>query len=376
MQDRIPLHPGRVTLTPVAGQANTYDMARADSPTQEGTPLNKASLLSDAVCEILGLEDTATPNDAFMALCLPSGKYAISVTVKSPAGRPIQGVTLSGLLTAAGNPVVTNNNGVGFGFSTTSPSTITADISAFLDLTGAASVTITPTAGVVNRVEINCSRSSSSQTTLSTSRIVRFSPDVDEYDWSAIGGGENGSIGSQTASSIEARAYGGRGGNAGGVLNKANVKNTGATIPVIIGSAGGGISSVAGSETGAGAVGGVGGSTNYNSDTDKVSLTNAAVGGDTENFLYPQTEVGGAGGGGAAVDESSGKKGAGANGGLPGGGAGAKSITSNGSDGTLPGSGGGGGAASAQLTIYGTGRTTLGGAGKSGLVGFRWRYIS
>ena len=40
--DRVPLYPGRVKLTPVSGQANTYDMVRADQPTQEGTPINKA----------------------------------------------------------------------------------------------------------------------------------------------------------------------------------------------------------------------------------------------------------------------------------------------------------------------------------------------
>lgn len=40
MQDRIPLYPGRVKMIPVAGQANTYDMVRADDPTQAGTPIN------------------------------------------------------------------------------------------------------------------------------------------------------------------------------------------------------------------------------------------------------------------------------------------------------------------------------------------------
>lgn len=47
MQDRVPTYPGRVTMVPVPGQPNTYDMARADQPTQEGTPLNKATLFSD-----------------------------------------------------------------------------------------------------------------------------------------------------------------------------------------------------------------------------------------------------------------------------------------------------------------------------------------
>lgn len=40
--DRIPTYPGRVTLTPVSGQTNTYDLVRADQPIEEGTPINKA----------------------------------------------------------------------------------------------------------------------------------------------------------------------------------------------------------------------------------------------------------------------------------------------------------------------------------------------
>jgi hypothetical protein len=40
--DRVPTYPGRVKLTPVSGQANTYDMQRADEPITVGTPLNKA----------------------------------------------------------------------------------------------------------------------------------------------------------------------------------------------------------------------------------------------------------------------------------------------------------------------------------------------
>ena len=40
--DRIPTYPGRVKLTPVSGQTNTYDLVRADQPIEEGTPINKA----------------------------------------------------------------------------------------------------------------------------------------------------------------------------------------------------------------------------------------------------------------------------------------------------------------------------------------------
>ena len=71
MQDRIPLYPGRVTMTPVAGQANTFDMVRADDPTQAGTPLNKATLLKDATAALYGLGTGAVPDDVLAEI----GKY-------------------------------------------------------------------------------------------------------------------------------------------------------------------------------------------------------------------------------------------------------------------------------------------------------------
>lgn len=74
MQDRVSLYPGRVKLEPVAGQANLYDLTRADQPTQEGTPLDKANLLSDATAAAIKAllasqtEDPATPNAALSIL--------------------------------------------------------------------------------------------------------------------------------------------------------------------------------------------------------------------------------------------------------------------------------------------------------------------
>lgn len=71
MQDRVPLYPGRVKMTPVAGQANTFDMVRADDPTQAGTPLNKATLLKDATAALYGLGTGAVPDEVLAEL----GKY-------------------------------------------------------------------------------------------------------------------------------------------------------------------------------------------------------------------------------------------------------------------------------------------------------------
>lgn len=68
MQDRVPLYPGRVKLTPVSGQENVYDMVRADQPTQDGDPLNKATLLKDATAALFGLGTDAVPDDALKTI--------------------------------------------------------------------------------------------------------------------------------------------------------------------------------------------------------------------------------------------------------------------------------------------------------------------
>lgn len=71
MQNREPTYPGRVTLTPVSGQENTYDIERADQPLQQGTPLTKATFLKDATAALYGLGTGAVPDDVLAEL----GKY-------------------------------------------------------------------------------------------------------------------------------------------------------------------------------------------------------------------------------------------------------------------------------------------------------------
>lgn len=44
IKDRIPTHAGRVELIPVEGMTNHFTLKRADEPTEEGTPINKATL--------------------------------------------------------------------------------------------------------------------------------------------------------------------------------------------------------------------------------------------------------------------------------------------------------------------------------------------
>ena len=81
MRDRVPRYPGRVKLTPVSGQVNVYDMTRADSPTEEGDPINKSTLLKDSTAALFGLGSDSVPDDVFSKifdhvdtiLTIPSG---------------------------------------------------------------------------------------------------------------------------------------------------------------------------------------------------------------------------------------------------------------------------------------------------------------
>lgn len=71
MFDRLPGpgKEGRVKITPEGGGAPFYAiMEMADEPTQVGTPLNKATLLSDATAAAAGDSDTVSEAIYYNAL--------------------------------------------------------------------------------------------------------------------------------------------------------------------------------------------------------------------------------------------------------------------------------------------------------------------
>lgn len=100
MKDRVSANPGRFKLTPEDGSPAFYaTMERADNPIEEGTPLNKSTLLSDDTAELLGLDSTATPNDAFAAAGAPStevrdaiGSRVVFLYSQSGYSNPLQGI--------------------------------------------------------------------------------------------------------------------------------------------------------------------------------------------------------------------------------------------------------------------------------------------
>lgn len=73
--NRVPLHPGRVTLNPVAGESGKYDMVRSDDPLEEGTPLN-ADTFNNLV-NLISTDIERAKNEAISAgLKCVTGKYS------------------------------------------------------------------------------------------------------------------------------------------------------------------------------------------------------------------------------------------------------------------------------------------------------------
>lgn len=72
MKDRTPRLPNRIKLTHENGTVEYVTWERADDPVEPGTPLNKASLLTDETGSMVGLDDTGTVNDALGRIILSS----------------------------------------------------------------------------------------------------------------------------------------------------------------------------------------------------------------------------------------------------------------------------------------------------------------
>ena len=341
MQDRVSLYPGRVKLEPVAGQANFYDLTRADQPTQEGTPLNKANLLSDATeTAMFGASANRTVDEAFAGLAaqiklIMNNTAVITLTLQDSAGHALPGVLVQGILTASGQAVYSGTDGVAAGYigegSQTLKVTDYADIEDYtetINVTKGTSITKTLTLTTRNFLEITSSRS------------YKFSSNVNTVDTTV---GAAGGSGAPSSGSNDNQARGGNGGGMGSLVEQTGISVTPNTdYPAIVGSgaanSNGGDSSflgvsATGGVMGAGAAGAVNGSLGGNhAGYDGATGTQSIYKSFDATTLY-----GGAGGGGPAYYGVRGTTQAAGKGGTPGGGKG----NAVGTDGT--GGGGGGG---------------------------------
>ena len=353
---------------------------------QLGDPLNKASLLKDYTCGLLGLPNTAVPDDALLALLIGVGYYGYRVKVQLADGSPVEGATVSGISALPGSSLVTGADGIAVGRSSSASVTINCT-SPYIDQKAPAAQVVTKTGtitdvtltltNIVDAIKITKSgKFSSSQNAIS----------VDIY---GIGGGGGGS----------ASSFDGTGGNGGGGGHAINVLqyplSAKRNISVVIGSGG-----LGGSTTGDGGnPGGDGGTTQVQIDSATIltaaggtGATSAAVGtggsdggsglvdganpgSDDSTYLFNDISLGivagGAGGGGCGYHTSSTYR---VRGGSPNGGAGGVCGLSvsyegsdvNGEDGKMGGGGGGGGTRGTSIAE--------GGAGGAGGVYLRFHF--
>ena len=214
MQDRVSLYPGRVKLVPVAGQENTYDMVRADSPTQEGMPLNKANLLSDdAEIALFGVANDRTVSEAFTGIgsklkLIMSDMASITLTVTDQAGNPVKNVLVNGIYSDSGAAVYTNDSGVASGYIAEGSQTIS--IKNYADLEDI-SKTLTVVKGSTITEAITATRRNFLK--LTESKSVKFSGNVSTADVTSVGGG--GASGA-CASDMDQREVASGGSGAGG----------------------------------------------------------------------------------------------------------------------------------------------------------------
>lgn len=369
MQDRVSLYPGRVKLEPVAGQTNLYDLTRADQPTQEGTPLNKASLLKDATAALLGLGTDAVPDDAFVALVLGQGVYGYRVRVQLADGTPVEGATVSGIQPLTGSTLVTGADGTVLGKSASASVTIGCT-SPYIDQKAPAAQTVTKT-GTITDVTLTLSNNTD-MLTISSSQKSKISPMAKTLDVTAVGGGGGGGGGYSRVQDAYTHYYETGGGGGGGyVSTELGIQFPSAvirTIAIVIGARG---------------LGGSCGSRSYGSSTDQYSPSSGSDGGATSVSVDDTTvsAEGGKGGDGVNVEQyanipqSLGGKGNG-NGGngnknATNGGAASGYIFNDSSLG-LAGGGGGGGGGNASTTDWtyvknsGAGGAPNGGHGAGG----------
>lgn len=110
MQDRSSLHPGRVKLIPVSGQEHVYDMVRADEPEQEGTPLSKATFLTDETAALFGLGSDAVPDEVFQLL---AGSSKIAVGTYKGTGKTSIGTIRTLTFDFTPKALIVSNSGKG-----------------------------------------------------------------------------------------------------------------------------------------------------------------------------------------------------------------------------------------------------------------------
>lgn len=169
--------------------------ALSETVEKADTNYTRDEILSDEVKQLIGLETTDTPNDAFSRITLGNKRYGINLYVKFQNGEPVSGVTI----TSSGSPpisgsMVTDENG--YLFLAQDDTSFTASIDnaggkVYIDCVENPSVsqTLSDTVTAINFVFENKPDEMFIQNTSITSKISASATSVDIC---AVGGGGGG----------------------------------------------------------------------------------------------------------------------------------------------------------------------------------------
>ena len=224
-------------------------------------PSQVENLLNDDTKTLMGLDSSATPDDAFKELYflnVLADKCAFQLTVTSPAGTPLEGIQIAStsFIDANGNPVagplVTDANGrINTYFKS---GKVTLSISGYADIENKSQ-----SYDVLNgeQYEYSWTVNLVNFRKYTSSRNVKFSPNVNNIDVTCVGGGGGGAM----TDTAHDRDYETGGGGAGGycIVQTSVSFNENNNYNMIIGSGG-----VAGTTSGTGQeYGKTGGTTSF-----------------------------------------------------------------------------------------------------------------
>lgn len=168
--------------------------ALSETVEKADTNYTRDEILSDEVKQLIGLETTDTPNDAFSRITLGNKRYGINLYVKFQNDSPVSGVTI----TSSGSPpisgsMVTDENG--YLFLAQNDTSFTASIDnangkIYIDCVENPSVSQT-LSDTITTINMTWNFNEEVQQ-FNSSKTVTFSDFVTTFDACAVGGGGGG----------------------------------------------------------------------------------------------------------------------------------------------------------------------------------------
>lgn len=218
MKDRAVEHPERYRIVPVEGTDNIVDLVPVPGEvTEEGTPINKSTLLRDETANILKITSgDPTVDDAFLSVfsrAMGSGLVRLIVTVN---GKPATaGIPISGATTVDGQPIVTT--GADSYLCLISSDTTEISTPEYVDMP-ASTKAVNVVLGTFTTIEFALTPPAAGEKVFTVSGTHQFSPYATDMDMCLVGGGGGGQTGGWNTDD-ESIYLGGDGGYGGFVKN-------------------------------------------------------------------------------------------------------------------------------------------------------------